>query len=104
MYGASAWLTARSTSKSRRSGDCAPSQRNPGAISGSWWICRVPKCAASRFPKAAARSPQDAVLSLGIEGDASTADRIVVDYEGLLSDVGPGDQLSFWRRQCRAGS
>ena len=34
-------------------------------------------------------------MSVGIEGDASTSDRLIVDYEGLLTDVGPGDQLSF---------
>ncbi|WP_420626398.1 pyruvate kinase [Candidatus Poriferisodalis sp.] len=54
-----------------------------------------PKVRCMPFPEGGCEVAQDAVLSLGIEGDASTADRLVVDYEGLLTDVGPGDQLSF---------
>ena len=47
------------------------------------------------FPEGGCEVAQDAVLSVSIEGEASSADRIVVDYDGLLIDVSPGDRLSF---------
>ena len=54
-----------------------------------------PKVRCRPFAEGGCEVAQDAVVSVGIEGDASTSDRLIVDYEGLLTDVGPGDQLSF---------
>ena len=54
-----------------------------------------PKVRCRPFAEGGCEVAQDAVVSVGIDGDVSTADRLVVDYEGLLTDDGPGDQLSF---------
>ena len=95
MSGASVWLTARSTSRSRPSGACGQSQRPPAAIFGILVDLPGPKVRCKPFPEGGCNVTEDAVISLAIDGDASTADRLVVDYEGLLTDVGPGDRLSF---------
>ena len=54
-----------------------------------------PKIRCRPFADGGCEVAQDAVVSVGIEGDSSSSDRLVVDYEGLLTDVGSGDQLSF---------
>lgn len=54
-----------------------------------------PKVRCLPFGEGGCEVTQDAVIAVGIDGDASSADRLVVDYEGLLVDVAPGDHLSF---------
>ncbi len=54
-----------------------------------------PKVRCRPFPQGGCEVAQDALITLAIDGDASDADRIVVDYDGLLTDVGPGDRLAF---------
>ncbi|HCB34597.1 MAG TPA: pyruvate kinase [Acidimicrobiaceae bacterium] len=54
-----------------------------------------PKVRCASFPEGGSELVPDDIVELTPDGDASTAERVVVDYEGLLTDVGPGDRLAF---------
>ncbi len=54
-----------------------------------------PKIRCARFPQGGCDITEGQGLLLSSEGDASSAERIVVEYEHLLRDVNPGDRLSF---------
>ncbi len=54
-----------------------------------------PKIRCAQFPPDGCDVSRGDKVLLSPNGDASTAERIVVDYERLLDDVGHGDRLSF---------
>ena len=54
-----------------------------------------PKVRAGRFPEGGALLETDALLRLTPGDNASTAEVVEISYDGLLTDVHPGDRVTF---------
>ncbi len=66
-----------------------------GRLVGTMIDLPGPKVRVASFPDGGISLPQGASVTMRTGHDASTAEVIEVEYEGLLDDVRPGDRLAF---------